>query len=121
MAEGTSDGAPLQEPTVAEEEEKAVETPAGGEQPVVRPKRWEKRTTEGLEDQDTHGAGVTQATSGHWWHSSALMGKTGTRVPTRPPQELSLSSRVGGNGSGLKMRRGSGTTPLGLEQPPWTY
>lgn len=67
MAEGTSNGTLISEPMVAAEEgeDKASETPAEAEQPVVRSERQEKRKEEGLEEQDIQEVGISQATSRH--------------------------------------------------------
>lgn len=80
-----TDGVPSTELTEVEGEEKSIETPIKSGQPVVQPKQWEERPEEVLEDNSTQGPGGTQAPSGHWWHSSALLGKIGLRAPTPPP------------------------------------
>lgn len=55
------------------------------ELPVVRPKQREKREEEKTESQEVQGFSSTKTSSGHWWHSSALTGKMGPRLPTAPP------------------------------------
>lgn len=79
------DGVPSTEPTEVEGEEKSIETSIDCGQPMVWPKQWEARPEEVLGDNSTQQPGGIQTPSGHWWHSSALLGKIGLRAPTPPP------------------------------------
>lgn len=86
MAAGTLGGAPVPDPTALEGDDEVEETKVECEQPVVRPKQLARRNEERSgESQEAQGTGATQSSSGHWWHSSTLIGTVGPRLSTTSP------------------------------------
>lgn len=86
MAEDISTGLPVPEEVGGEKEFALPEVPENSKQAVVRPKErkpWQEGgSAENIEAFET---GIAQASSGNWWHSSALTGPMMPRPPTPPP------------------------------------